>query len=143
MGAVLDGEAVRDPGSVGREHGRLERAVVARQLRRLAAVGGDDVEAVDQLGVPALAARGGEDELCAVGRPGRRAVLAVAVRELHRLAAVEVDDEDVRAPVAGPADAVELLQQPREAARLPLALLLFVIRLVAHAGREGEARRVR
>jgi hypothetical protein len=49
----------------------------------------------------------------------------------------------MRAPVAGPADTVELLQQPREAPRLSLALLLFVVRLVAHARRKGEARRVR
>ena len=51
----------------------------------------------------------------------------------RRLAAFEIDDEDVLPPVADPADAVELVEDAREAARRALALVLLVVRLVAYA----------
>ena len=70
-------------------------------------------------------------------------MLEVAARELRVLAAVDVDDEDVLAPVAGPADAVELVEDAREAPRLALAVVLLLVGVVAHARREGDARRVR
>src|SRR5437879_12447873 len=46
------------------------------------------------------------------------------------------------AAVAGEADAVELVEGALEAARRTLALVLFVVGLVAHARRESDPRRV-
>ena len=126
----------------GENDGGLVRAAVARERFRLAARCVDDVETVDQLGVPALVAQAVEDELLAVGGPGRGAVLEVAARQLRRVAAVDSDDEDVLVAVARPADAVELMEDAREAPRLALAVVLFVIGGVANARREGDARRV-
>ena len=62
------------------------------------------------------------------------AVLVVAVRDLLRLGrAVGRDDVEVAPPVAGPADAVELELEPREAPRRPLLVVLFLVRLVRDA----------
>ena len=101
------------------------------------------VQRLDELDVPAVAAHGAEDDAPAVGRPGRRVVvLAVAVRELPLVAAVEADDEEVLAAVAGPADAVELEEDAGEPPRRAPAVVLLLVRLVAHAAREGDPARV-
>src|SRR5436305_13336885 len=70
-------------------------------------------------------------------------VLEISARQLPRIAiAVDADDEDVRAAVAGPADAVELVEEPREAARLAFLLVFFLVRLVGDTRGERDARRV-
>ena len=141
-GAVLDLIAVGDARAVRRERRHRVRAVVAGELLRLAAVRVDDVEPVDQFDVPPLAAQRVEDDPRAVGRPGRLGVLAVAVGELARVAAVEVDDEDVLAAVGRPADAVELVEEAGQPPRRTLLVVLLLVRLVAHAHRVREPRRV-
>ena len=141
-GAVLDLEAVGDARAVGRGHRHRVRALVAGELPRLAAVRVHHVDARDQVDVPAVAAQRAEDDLLPVRRPRRLAVLAVAVGELARLAALETDDEDVLAPVRRPADVVELVQQPGQPPRRALLVVLFLVRLVAHAHRVRESRRV-
>ena len=90
-----------------------------------------------------LAGRGERDAL-AVGRPGRARVLVVAVGDLLRLGrAVGRDDVEVTAPVARPADAVELELEPREPPRCALLLVLLLVRLVRHARREDDPGSVR
>ena len=70
-------------------------------------------------------------------------MLEVAARDLVGLAAGEADDEDVLAAVADEADAVELVEDAPEAAGSALALVLFLVGLVADARRECDASRVR
>ena len=71
-------------------------------------------------------------------------VLEVAVGELLRLAgAVGRNDEDVPAPVARPADAVELELEPLEPPRRPLLVVFFLVRLVRDARGEDDLRPVR
>src|SRR5207253_5098275 len=72
-------------------------------------------------------------------RPRRRGILEVALGQLPRLRPVHRDDEDVLAPIARPADVVELVVQPREPPRAPLLLVLLFVRLVADARAEGDA----
>ena len=84
-------------------------------------------------------ARRGERDALAVGRPGRLRVLEVAVGDLLRLGgAVGRDDVEVPAPVARPADAVELELEPLEPPRRALLVVLFLVRLVRDA--RGERR---
>ncbi len=141
-GAVLDLVAVGDARPVRRERRHRARPVVAGELPRLAAVRVDDVQMVDQVEVPAVAAQRAEDDLLAVRRPRGLAVLAVAVGDLPGLAAVEVDDEDVLAAVGRPADVVELVEEARQPSRRALLVVLFLVRLVAHAHRVREPRGV-
>src|SRR5436190_24289209 len=47
------------------------------------------------------------------------------------------------APVAGPADVVELELEPPEATRRPATLVLLLVRIVGDARREGDPRPVR
>ena len=141
-GAVLELVAVGDARAVRRERRHRARPVVAGELPWLAAVRVDDVEPVDQVDVPTVAAQRAEDDLLAVGRPRGLAVLAVAVGDLPGLAALEVDDEDVLAAVGRPADVVELVEEAGQPSRRALLVVLLLVRLVAHAHRVREPRGV-
>ncbi len=141
-GAVLDLVAIRDARAVRRERRHRAGPVVAGELSRLAAARVDDVQMVDQVEVPAVAAQRAEDDLPAVGRPRRLAVLAVAVGELPGLAVLELDDEDVLAAVGRPADVVELVEEAGQPSRRALLVVFFLVRLVAHAHRVREPRGV-
>ncbi len=67
-------------------------------------------------------------------------MLEVAARQLHRLGRpVGGDDEELAAPVPDPALAVELEEEPREATRPALLLVLLLVLGVAHAGGEPDA----
>ena len=117
---------------------RVVAAVAGREPLRLAPGGRDDVDVAEQLDVPVVAAGGAERDALSVRGPGGLAVLVVAVGDLLRLGrAVGGHDEEVRAPVAGPADAVELELEPREPPRRALLVVLLLVGLVAYAG--GEA----
>src|SRR5581483_4345711 len=94
---------------------------VARQLFYLAAVRVDGVQPRDEVDVPPFVAEGREDEALPIRGPARPAVF------------VHVDDEEMRAPVGRPADAVELVEEARQPAWRALAIVLLVIRIVAHA----------
>src|SRR5206468_5246911 len=83
-----------------------------------------------------------EDETLAVRRPRRAAVLEVAARELQGLTPADVDDEHVLAPVRREADAVELVEDAGDPPRRARALVLLLVRLVAGARGERDARRV-
>ena len=125
---------VRDARSVRRPDGIVAGAVAVRQQLRLPALGRKEVKVRDELRVPVVAARRREDELRAVGRPDRRAVILLGVGELTRLrASVCGDDEDLRATIGDPAFVVELVEEVRDPARRPPALVLFLRLLVAHA----------
>ena len=139
-GAPLDGELL----PVGRVARRVVVRVVRRQPRRLAAVGGNDVDVALELDVPVLVPRRGERDALAVGRPGGVRVLEVAVGDLLRLGrAVCGHDVEVPAPVARPADRVELVEEPREPARSALLVVLLLVRLVGDARGEDDLRPVR
>ena len=139
-GRPLDGEQL----AVGRVARGVVGAVPRSQALRLAAGRGNEVDVADELDVPVLGARRRERDALPVRSPRRLRVLEVALRELPRFAgAVGGDDEDVASPVADPADTVQLELQPPEPPRLPLLVFLLVVRLVGHAGREGDLRSVR
>src|SRR5690242_14375013 len=122
--AVVRSVVVGDERAVRRERRAAARLVICGQLAR---VGGRvDVEDVDRLAevdVPALAAQGAERDLLAVGRPCGKVVLTIALGELPLVATIDADDEEVLAAIADPADAVELVEDAREAARRALAVI--------------------
>ena len=131
----LDGELL----PVRRVARRVVVGVVRRQPLRLAALGRHDVDVALELDVPVLVPRRRERDALAVGRPRRARVLEVAVGDLLRLGrAVGGDDVEVPPAVARPADRVELVEQPREAARGALLVVLLLVRLVGHARREDD-----
>ncbi len=135
---------IRDARSVRRPDGIGTGAVAVRQELELSALGRHEVEVGDELRVPVVAARRREDQLRAVGRPDRGAVVLLGVGELSRLgASVSRDDEDLRATVCDPAFVVELVEEVRDAARRPPALVLFLRRLVADARGERDRAAVR
>src|SRR4029077_13132313 len=91
---------------------------------------------------PVLVTEAGEGDALSVGRPRGLAVLEVAARQLPWLSAVDVDDEEMLAPVAREADAVELVEDPFETPGRPLLVVLFIGGRVAHPRGKRDPRRV-
>src|SRR4051812_33071516 len=70
-------------------------------------------------------------------------MLEVAARQLARLVSVDAHDEEMLPPVTGEPDAVELVEDPREAPRRSLLVVLLVACLVANTCAVRDALRVR
>ena len=119
-------------------------AVVVADPPHVAAGRGHAPDLLRELRVPVVVASRRKRDRRGVGRPGRRVVLEVAVRQLERWrGAVRRHDEEVRSPVSGPADRVELVAMPCEPAWEAPLVVGLVVRRVGHTGREGDPRAVR
>ena len=123
-----------DPLAIRADRERIDRAVVAGDLLRLAPRGGDRIEHVGaDVVVRLVHPRGGEEERLAVRIPAHVVLAEVALGQLLRLGLVvgDVDGPDVRGArriaVAGAVESVDGLVDDADVGLVLVVLFLFLI----------------